>query len=111
MRARSVGLGLGVAIVLVGLGAVGYRAFEDRRFREELDRAKQTLRDGRHASSLRQLRALEDRRPKDGEVHYLIGLCEQLLGRPDAAERAWSRIAAGDAPHVGWAALQWAELD
>ena len=33
-----------------------------------------------------------DRKPRDGQVWYLLGLCEQSRGNPAAALKAWERV-------------------
>ena len=113
MRRRTVVLGLALSLttVAVGAGVFGYRAFEGRRFRADLDRAKQELLDGRHNTALQHLRGLADRRPDDAELLFLIGVGEDARGRPDLAVSAWGKIDPGDAPYAGLAAIQWAEQE
>ena len=42
--------------------------------------------------------------PGEGEAKFLLGACEQALGRPDAARAAWSRVPT-DSPFAGHAAM------
>ena len=42
--------------------------------------------------------------PREGELQFLLGACEQALGRPEAAEAAWSRVA-NTSPFAGHAAM------
>ena len=76
--------------VAVGWGT--YRAVEARRFRAEADRAKRELDQGRFDAAAARLARLSTRWPGQLEVDYLLGLCEQGAGHPDAALAAWSRI-------------------
>src|SRR5262249_61832955 len=56
------------------------------------------------ATAHRLLAEASRRWPGQGEVDLLLGACEFVLGRTDAAEQAWSRVAA-DSPFAPHAAL------
>jgi hypothetical protein len=96
-------------IIFVGPGLVlaawlGIRAVEARRFREALVQAREEFEGRRFAAARVRLKRLAERRPGDGEVEFLLGSCERMLGHPDAALAAWGRIPDG-AEQAGPAAL------
>src|SRR5262249_27962144 len=59
---------------------------------------------GAVAEARRLLAAAAAHWPGEGELCFLLGACEQALGRPDAAEAAWARVPA-DSPFAGHAAM------
>ncbi len=72
---------------------MGRRRWRDeRRDRDELERAKREITGGRLHLARQMLLELENRRPTSGEVAYQLGRCEEGLGHADAAQAAWSRI-------------------
>jgi tetratricopeptide (TPR) repeat protein len=81
-----VGLGLALAIWLV------FRALDARRYREELDSAREEFEARRFATARARLTRLAERRPGDSLLQLLLGDCERALGHPDAALAAWGRI-------------------
>jgi tetratricopeptide (TPR) repeat protein len=98
-----------VLIVLLGLGAIlaawfAVRAVEHRRFEDELGRARAEFAERRFGAARVRLVRLAERRPGDGEVEYLLGACEKIRGRSDAALAAWGRVPAG-APQAPAATL------
>ena len=107
---RSRWAGLAAVILAVGATLAFWTIQCDRAFEGALAEARESIRGGRHATARRQLADLVDRRPEHGEVLYLLGLAEQLLGHPDRAEAAWKRIGIDD-PHRGMALLHWADID
>src|SRR5579883_2158370 len=102
MRRRGLVVILGVASVLATWGTV--RAVDSWRYRASLEQAKARIASGSVAAARRVLAAAAARWPGDGEVTFLLGACEQALGRPDAAEATWSRVPA-DSPFAGHAAM------
>jgi tetratricopeptide (TPR) repeat protein len=93
---------LGVALVLATWGAV--RTIDSWRYRASLEQAKARIASGLVAEARRLLAESVARWPGEGEVKFLLGACEQALGRSDAAEAAWSRVPA-DSPFAGHAAM------
>src|SRR5205085_8856260 len=59
---------------------------------------------GKPAEAQRLLAWSAVRWPGQGEVEFLLGACEQALGRVAAAEAAWSRVPP-DSPYAGHAAM------
>ena len=76
---------------------LGLRAVEARRFREELALARAEFGARRFATARMRLASLAKLRPGDGDVGLMLGDCERMLGRPDAALAAWGRIPEGAA--------------
>jgi tetratricopeptide (TPR) repeat protein len=79
---------LGLAVAL----GVGYRVHARRSRDVELAQARRELEGGRAATARRRLESLAKAWPDDGEVLFRLGICEQALGRFDAADSAWSRV-------------------
>lgn len=99
---------LGSAIVAVGLGAAawgGWRWWESRRLREELDRARDEIKAGRYNTARERLVALPKSYGGGDEVEYQLGICELYRGQRGAAIAAWERIPPGS-DYAGLAAMQ-----
>jgi tetratricopeptide (TPR) repeat protein len=95
---RPVGLGLGVlALVLALIGAMAAGWNRARRLRAELDRAQESIAAGRWATARRDLAELAQRWPADGELLFLLGLCEEAQGMSARALAAWEKIPVRDA--------------
>jgi tetratricopeptide (TPR) repeat protein len=102
MRRRWLLVVAGIAAAAAAWGTA--RAVDSWRVRSVLEQAKRRL-DARSPAEARRLLAdAAARWPGEGEVEFLLGACEQALGRPDAAEAAWSRVPA-DSPFAGHAAM------
>jgi enediyne biosynthesis protein E4 len=101
-----------LTFALAGLiGSVAaYRAFDDWRFRSDLDEARRSLGQGRSPEARSRLVALVGRRPHDGETLYRLGVCESSLGRLDEALGAWSRVP-DSSPFSGRAAVERARVE
>src|SRR5207244_709747 len=69
-----------------------------------LEQAKARIAAGSPADARRLLADAAARWPGQGEVVFLLGACEQALGRPEAAEAVWSRVPP-DSPYTGHAAM------
>src|SRR6516225_6613215 len=98
-----------LVIVLLGVGLVcamwaTARAVDSWRYRARLEQAKARIASGSPAEARRLLAEAEARWPREGELTFLPGACEQALGRPEAAMAAWSRVPA-DSPFAGHAAM------
>jgi thioredoxin-like negative regulator of GroEL len=102
MRRRWLFAVAAIAMAMATWGTT--RVVDSWRVRSILERAKKRL-DARSVVEARRLLAdAAARWPGEGEVQFLLGACEQALGRPDAADAAWSRVPA-DSPFAGHAAL------
>ena len=101
-------LGGGILAVALAWGAVN--AVEAWQFRGELSLAKREWARGRHASASSRLARLSARWPGQGEVEYMLGICEQGAGRLEEAGAAWARVPEGS-PHAVPAALMLAKLE
>ncbi len=96
---------LGVAGIALAMAAWGtMRVVDSWRVKSILDQAKRRLDAGSPAAARRLLADAAARWPGEGEVEFLLGACEQALGRPDAAEAAWSRVPT-ESPFAGHAAM------
>jgi len=92
-------LWLGLALGVLGLAVVATIAgftIQERRFRSELEQARQTMGRGRLGVARNNLVKLVERRPRNGEVLFLLGQCEEGLRRPEQALAAWREIPASD---------------
>jgi tetratricopeptide (TPR) repeat protein len=96
---------LGVAGIALAVAAWGtMRVVDSWRVRSILEQAKKRL-DARSVVEARRLLAdAAARWPGEGEVQFLLGACEQALGRREDAEAAWARVPA-DSPFAGHAAM------
>jgi tetratricopeptide (TPR) repeat protein len=84
--------------IVLSLGAIaavwgGWSWAETRRCERELHQAKGEMAGGLYHLARQRLADLAPRRPAWGEPAYLLGVCEESLGHPQAAETAWSRVA------------------
>ena len=102
MRRRRLFVLLGVAAILAAWGTA--RGIDSWRYRASLEQAKARLASGSPAEARRLLAESAARWPGEGEVEFLLGACEQALGRPEAAEAAWSRVPPYS-PFAGHAAM------
>jgi thioredoxin-like negative regulator of GroEL len=102
MRRRLLVAILGVTVVGGAWGAV--RWVDSWRYRKSLEQAKARIASGLPTEARRLLAEAVLRWPAEGEVKFLLGACEQALGRPDAAEAVWSRVAP-DSPYAAHAAI------
>jgi tetratricopeptide (TPR) repeat protein len=101
-------------IVLFGLGALAaawfaVRALENRHLESELRLARGEFGARRFGVAGARLARLAQRWPDHGEVQYLLGACEKILGHRDAAMEAWQRVPA-DANQAPLADLSRARL-
>jgi enediyne biosynthesis protein E4 len=88
-------LGYSLGALAMLLGAMW--AVETWRFEAKLGQSRRAMTSGDYSSALPQLRWLSARRSGRAEVDYLLGVCEQAAGRPDAALAAWARVRAESA--------------
>jgi tetratricopeptide (TPR) repeat protein len=87
---------LGIVAGLLALGWVLFAQLDTWRTRGELRLAQQEIEHGRLEAARRRLTALAARSGAlGGAAHYLLGVCEALGGRPDAALRAFARLPEG----------------
>jgi hypothetical protein len=96
-----------VVALLSVLGGVAV-SLELRRFRRELERARQEIGRREWGAARQRLEALARSRPGwgDGEVDYWFGLCEWNAGRRDAALASFRRIPAGSEYEARAAAMR-----
>jgi tetratricopeptide (TPR) repeat protein len=102
MRRRWLLVIPGVALGFATWGIL--RVVDSWRYRASLAQAKAQIASGSPYGARRLLVESVARWPGEGELKFLLGACEQALGRPDAAEAAWSRVPA-DSPFAGAAAM------
>src|SRR5438045_1556568 len=86
---RGVWVVRGLMAVTVGLLAWGASAWW---YRSSLAEARRAVARGRFADARPRLARLVNWWPSGGEAELLLGVCEQELGRLDAALAAWARI-------------------
>jgi tetratricopeptide (TPR) repeat protein len=91
MRSRWLACSLFLAVAAAAWG--GWTWIEVRADRDELDRSRRDLAEGRYPEARRRLVELAHRRPGWDEVPYQLGLCEEKRGQAEAALAAWSRVA------------------
>jgi enediyne biosynthesis protein E4 len=102
MRRRWLLAVLGIATALAAWGTA--RGVDSWQYRAKLAQAKARIAAGSPAEACRLLADAVVRWPGEGEVAFLLGACEQALGRPDSALAAWSRVPS-DSPFAGHAAM------
>ena len=83
------------AFVAGGLLWSGWAWRALQRSRRTLAEARAEIRAGRHGHAARKLAALLARQHRTDEVDYLLGSCEEALGRTRAAAEAWARVPPG----------------
>jgi hypothetical protein len=93
MRTRWLACSLFLAAVAAAWGAWVWAGV--RSDRDELNRSRREVAEGRHPQARRRLAELARRRPGWDEVHYQLGLCEEARGQAEAALAAWSRVGPG----------------
>jgi thioredoxin-like negative regulator of GroEL len=70
----------------------GWRLLRMRRYRTALAEIREKIQTGRHGVAARQLTELLTWEPGSDEAAYLLGLCEKVRGRSEAAAAAWARV-------------------
>jgi tetratricopeptide (TPR) repeat protein len=91
MRSRWLWIAVSLGAITAGWG--GWSWLSTRQFRQELLAADREMERGLHQLARRRLAALAGRRPASSEAAYKLGVCEEILGHPDAAELIWSQLA------------------
>jgi thioredoxin-like negative regulator of GroEL len=71
----------------------GWKWRENRLERGVFAEVRDDLGKGLYGLAARKLGAVLDRNPESDEGNYLLGLCEKARGQPDAAIKAWARVA------------------
>ncbi len=102
MRRRPLVILLGVIALFAAWGTA--RGVDSWRFRTNLEQAKAWIASGSTVLARQLLAESAARWPGEGELTFLLGACEQALGRPDAALAAWSRVPT-DSAFAGNAAM------
>ena len=95
---------LGVVVLALLAAAGGALAVRQRSFQAELQQAREALIAGRYEVARQRLERLAQRWRNDGEVLFLLGNSELLLGKREAAMAAWARVPASSS-FFGKAAL------
>ncbi len=93
MRSRRIWLA--AVFILGAIGAAGFagaRMLETRRFRTEIELAKEEIGAGRFVAAKKRLDDLLPARLGDGEAEYLLGVCEMKRGRLAAAATVLERV-------------------
>ena len=98
-----------LGIIAVPVAWAGARILDSRRLEWSLKAAKAAIAARSPGEARRLLAYASAHWPGQGEVEFLLGACEQSLGRPAAAEEAWSRVPHGS-PFAPPAALYRARL-
>jgi enediyne biosynthesis protein E4 len=88
-------IGLLLAGGLTILGLIGTRLWTAHRVRQELAEARKEMEAGLLGSARKRLIWLAEHEPEQAEVAYQLGRCEAERGRPEAALKAWARLAPG----------------
>jgi tetratricopeptide (TPR) repeat protein len=103
----------GLTIVVLGSGllTIGVAGkIQAQRLQAELAQVRQMMDRGRPAAAYKKLADLAQHRPGDGQVLFLLGHCEELLGRPDRALAAWAQVPVSDPNYARAAESQGAVL-
>jgi enediyne biosynthesis protein E4 len=91
MRSRWVSLlFLGITLLALGWGALWIRS--ERRFQSGLNNVRAQIEAKQFDVARRWLAEQSARRPENAEVSFLLGICEDSAGRPEAALNAWARV-------------------
>ena len=96
---RKPSLWIGFTIGVLGLGLLTIKAvsiLRSQRIHAELVQIQQMMDQGRRAVAHKKLSDLAQRWPRDGQIIFLLGQCEEMLGRPDLALAAWERVPTSD---------------
>ena len=90
---------IGLAIGVLGLGLLGTSAaskIQAQRLQARLSNVQHKMDQGRLAVARKELADLAQHWPGDGQILYLLGRCEELLGRPHRALAAWAQVPVSD---------------
>ena len=82
---------LAIACVILA-GSAAFRVYESRTVKQTLDRARNQMAAGHYASARKLLMEPRLEHAADGEVDYLLGVCEWRRGQPNAAIEAWEHV-------------------
>jgi enediyne biosynthesis protein E4 len=81
-----------VPLVAAGLYWGGSRWREVRLYQNAISEIETEIDEGRYGLATRKLGELLSWRPDSDQAAYLLGLCEERRGRPDAANTAWAGV-------------------
>lgn len=96
-RRRLLGIGLVLGVLGVAIGGVIWASASwGRRLRVELEQVEREISEGRFALARRNLVDVARRWPRNGKTLFLLGRCEEALGRPQRALAAWKQIGPSD---------------
>jgi tetratricopeptide (TPR) repeat protein len=102
MRRRLLFTSLGIAALSAAWGAA--HGVEAWRINTALHEAKSQIAAGSPSAARLVLARAAAHWPRQGEIQFLLGACEQSLGQLQAAEQAWSRVPR-ESPYAGHAAM------
>jgi predicted Zn-dependent protease len=88
------------AMLAAVLAMIGWLAVGSWQVRGGIAWARQRMQAGEYAAARDRLSRLSAWCPRDGELEYLLGVCEAELKHPDAAIAAWARIPGGSQARV-----------
>ncbi len=101
MLSRRLRAGLFLLVLVAAvLGYGGVRALRSRQLKSGLEEAKREMAAGRQGTARHRLIELGQLGGGDGEIEYVLGICELSQGRRSAALAAWERVP----PSSPWAA-------
>ena len=81
-----------IALAAAGLLWGGWKWSEARHYRKALAHIDELMEGGFHSLAVKELTTLLDRYSSSDELTFLLGKCERLRGRTEAAAEAWARV-------------------
>ena len=90
MRRKGLVLLIGLIALFAAWGTA--RAVDSWRYRTSMEKVKASIAAGSTSEARKLLVEAVERWPREGELQFLLGACEQALGRTQAAEEAWARV-------------------
>jgi tetratricopeptide (TPR) repeat protein len=97
MRRSRLLAAVAASVVLLSLGWAARLIVASWQVREGVAWARKSIRARQYGPARDRLAGLASSGPRHGEIVYLLGLCEQRMGRPLAAIDAWARVPQGSA--------------
>ena len=85
---------LALALGSIAFLWAGWRWIDERRYRGELEQIDEEIASGRYRQARQRLVVQANRGRRSSRAAYQLGLCEEKLGRPEAALAAWASVEA-----------------
>ena len=85
---------LALALGSIAFLWAGWRWIDQRRYRGELEQIDEEIASGRYRQARQRLVVQANRGARSSRAAYQLGLCEEKLGRPEAALAAWASVEA-----------------